>query len=89
MKRTRNYIKSDDSKSEDRKKFADKFKSAPKRGKKVLKKKEHNARMKAKLDITQKKITEFGTLSRTNSRESSTSTEEPELLINPSEEELK
>ena len=89
VKRTRNYIESDDSKSEDREIFADKFKSAPKRGKKVLKKKEHNARMKAKLDVSQKKITEFGTLSRTNSRESSTSTEEPELLINPSEEELK
>ena len=44
--------------------------------------------MKGKLDMTQNKITEFGILSRTNSRENSTSNKKAELIINLSGEEV-
>ena len=87
MIRTQSYIDSDDENQKI-------VKSLPinlyqlQKGKKILKKKEHKARMKGKLDMTQNKITEFGILSRTNSRENSTSNKKAELIINLSGEEV-
>ena len=86
IRRSRQYLDSEDSKSEDLEKFADKFQTAPRKGSKILKKKkEHNARMKGKLDHTQKKITEYGIIANKSANESSTSNEEDALLINVSD----
>ena len=86
IRRSRQYLDSEDSKSEDLEKFAKKFQTAPRKGSKILKKKkEHNARMKGKLDHTQKKITEYGIMANKSANESSTSNEEDTLLINVSD----
>ena len=76
IKRTRVYIESGDSKSEEREKFAEKFQPAPRKGKVLKKKKEHDARMKGKLETNQKKITAFGVTTRSRSGTSGTSEEE-------------
>ena len=64
VKKSRKYLVSEDSKSEEREIFADRFKPPSKKGKKLRKMKEHNAaKKKLELQTGQRKITEFGKLS--------------------------
>lgn len=82
IRRSRQYLDSEDSKSVDLEKFADKFQTAPRKGSKVLmKKQEHNARIKGKLDHSKKKITKYGILSNNNSSGSNNSNDEEVLVI--------
>ena len=82
VKRSRQYLSGEDSKSEEREVFAEKFQPAPKTGKKILrKKKEHNARHKVHLDKTQPKITKFGVSRKISSSSSSKSDEEYRLSL--------
>ena len=80
--KSRKYQVSKDSKSEDRELFAEKFKPAPRKGVKILKKKkEHNARLKNKLDSKQPKITSYGIRTRSGSGTSSKTEDEDKLYI--------
>ena len=82
VKRSQQYLSGEDSKSEERELFAEKFHPAPKTGKKILrKKKEHNARLKGQLDNSQPKITKFGVSRRVSSGSSSKSDEEYRLSL--------
>ena len=70
VKKSREYLESEDSISEEREKFADRFKPATRRGRRGIKKmKEHSTARKKLLDTSQRKITDFG-IRRTSSSSS-------------------
>jgi hypothetical protein len=76
IKKSRKYVTEEGSKSEEREVFAEKFKPATKKGKKVGRKTEHTAKLKKKeLDPGQRKITEFGRTDRIPSESSSSYSE--------------
>lgn len=70
VKKSREYLESEDSISEEREKFADRFKPAIRKGRRGKKKMvEHSAAKKKLLDSSQRKITDFG-IRRTSSSSS-------------------
>ena len=78
--KSRKYHVLEDSKSEDRELFAEKFKPAPRKGVKIVKKKkEHN-----KLDSKQPKITSYGIRTRSGSGTSFKTENEDKLYISSS-----
>ena len=72
VKKSRVYLESEDSISEEREIFADRFKPAVKKGRKAKRMKEHSSAKKRTLDASQPKITDFG-ITRTSSTSSTDS----------------
>ena len=69
VKKSRVYLESEDSISEEREIFADRFKPAVKKGRRAKRMKEHSSAKKRTLDASQPKITDFG-ITRTSSTSS-------------------
>jgi len=61
-KKLRKYLESKDSISEERERFADRFKPASRKGSQAKKMKEHSSAKKKLLDSSQRKITDFGVI---------------------------
>ena len=71
VKKSREYLESEDSISEEKERFADQFKPASRKGRQAKKMKEHSSEKKL-LDSSQRKITDFSVIRQSSSSSTQT-----------------